>query len=198
MRGIMLGILLMVASSGISAHQPAAHGSPYAGEQRRAITSMADGHVADLLAGRGAGLAKAAELNGVPGPAHILEMKAEIALTAEQERQVAALHRRMQAEAAALGKRLVDLEAELDAAFAAGPVTRERLRDLLSAIAEVQRDLRFVHLAAHLETPAILTAGQIDTYNRLRGYGPAAADPCAAPPAGHDPALWRRHNNCPE
>jgi hypothetical protein len=36
--------------------------------------------------------------------------------------------------------------------------------------AETRGDLRFVHLATHLETPAVLSLDQIKIYNRLRGY----------------------------
>ncbi|WP_316979869.1 hypothetical protein [Shumkonia mesophila] len=194
MRTAIVVTFLAIASSVVSASEPARHTSPYQGEEKRAVKSLADSEVADLLAGRGAGFAKAAELNGVPGPAHLLEMKREIALTAGQEAEIEAVRQRMQAEAVELGRRLVALEAQLDAAFATATATKEALGDLLTAIASVERNLRFAHLAAHLETPAILTPGQILAYNRLRGY--AAADPCAAPPPGHDPALWRRHNHC--
>lgn len=196
MRMTMLATVVAMASSLVSAREPAGHASPYHGQERRAVKSLADEEIADLLAGRGAGFAKAAELNGVPGPLHLLEMKTEIALSAEQERRIEALFQTMREEARALGRRLVDLEAELNGAFADGQVTPPRLRQLLSDIAEVQRDLRYVHLAAHLEPPAILTAEQIRAYNRLRGYA-AAADPCAAPPAGHDAAHRRHHNACP-
>jgi hypothetical protein len=185
-----------MASSVVAASEPARHASPYQGQERRAVKSLADSQVADLLAGRGAGYAKAAELNGVPGPAHLLEMKTEIALSAGQEAEIEALRQRMQAEAVDLGRRLVALEAQLDAAFATATATKEALGDLLSAIASVERNLRFAHLAAHLETPAILTPEQIQAYNDLRGYA-AAADPCANPPAGHDAARWRQHNSCP-
>jgi Spy/CpxP family protein refolding chaperone len=196
MRTAIVVTFLMIASSVVWASEAARHASPYQGQERRAVKSLAEAEVADLLAGRGAGFAKAAELNGVPGPAHLLEMKTEIALTAQQEARIEAVRKRMQAEAVALGRRLVDLETELNAAFAAGTATKEGLGDLLTAIASVERDLRFAHLAAHLETPAIVTPEQILTYNRLRGYA-TAADPCAQPPAGHDPARWRQHNNCP-
>jgi len=195
-RMTMLATVLALASSGVWAHEPVGHASPYHGQEGRAVKSLADEEIADLLAGRGAGFAKAAELNGVPGPLHLLEMKDEIALSAQQERRIEALFREMRENARTLGRRLVDLEAELNDAFAAGTATPPRLRELLSSIAEVERDLRYVHLAAHLETPAILSPDQIRNYNRLRGYG-AAADPCAAPPAGHDPARWRLHNRCP-
>lgn len=198
MRTAIVVTFLAIASSVVSASEPAHHASPYQGQERRAIKSLADSEVADLLAGRGAGYAKAAELNGVPGPAHVLEMKKEIALSAGQEAEIEAVRKRMQAEAATLGRRLVALEAKLNAAFATSTATRERLGRLLDAIASVESDLRFAHLAAHLETPAILTPEQIQAYNELRGYGPAATDPCANPPAGHDAARWRQHNNCPK
>lgn len=196
MRTAIVVTFLAMASSMVSASEPGHHASPYQGQERRAIKSLADAEVADLLAGRGAGYAKAAELNGVPGPAHLLEMKREIALTAAQEAEIETVRARMQAEAAELGRRLVALEADLNAAFAAGTATKEGLRERLAAIASVERDLRFAHLAAHLETPSILTAGQIRAYNELRGFA-QASDPCANPPAGHDAALWRRHNACP-
>ena len=170
------------------------HVSPYAGQETRPIKSLSAERVADLLAGRGAGYAKAAELNGMPGPAHVLEMKDAIALTANQERRVRAIHGRMEKEARALGARRVALEAELNDGFASARVTPDVLRSLLDRIARIESDLRFVHLAAHLETPEILTADQIRTYNRLRGY---STDPCGSVPDGHDAELWKRHNDCP-
>ena len=47
--------------------------SPYAGMQTRAIKALSDQQIADLRAGRGMGMALPAELNGYPGPAHVLE-----------------------------------------------------------------------------------------------------------------------------
>jgi hypothetical protein len=41
----------------------------------------------------------------------------------------------------------------------------------------------------------MVTADQIDEYNRLRGY--FSDDPCANIPVGHDPQMWKMHNNCP-
>jgi hypothetical protein len=46
--------------------------TPYAGMQTRPIKALSEQQVADLQAGRGMGLALAAELNGYPGPAHVL------------------------------------------------------------------------------------------------------------------------------
>ena len=64
------------------------------------------------------------------------------------------------------------------------------------ALAEIEQSrqaLRYVHLAAHLTTPPLLTQAQVRRYNELRGYG---QDPCSDVPAGHDPVMWRQHNGC--
>ena len=48
--------------------------APYAGQQARAIKSLSDEDIAALLKGEGMGMAAAAELNGYPGPAHVLQL----------------------------------------------------------------------------------------------------------------------------
>jgi hypothetical protein len=85
----------------------------------------------------------------------------------------------MSAVAKPLGIEIVTAEQRLDRAFASGSIDRDTLRAQTAAIAELQGKLRAVHLAAHLETRALLTPDQIARYDALRGYGGAA-------PAGHD------------
>jgi hypothetical protein len=58
--------------------------APYAGMQTRSIKALSDQHIADLRAGRGMGLALAAELNGYPGPSHLLELADKIGLSDAQ------------------------------------------------------------------------------------------------------------------
>jgi len=147
---------------------------PYAGQQTRAIKSLSAQDVDDLNNGRGWGLAKAAELNGVPGPTHLLEMKDKIGLSGEQTATIEKLFAEMKNAAVPLGKRLIELERSLNAAFAANNLDEKRLRVMLGEIGKVRTELRFVHLATHLKTPPVLTAHQIKTYNRLRGYDGAA------------------------
>ena len=53
---------------------------PYAGFNMRPIKALSDQQIADLRAGRGMGLALAAELNGYPGPSHVLELAKSLAL----------------------------------------------------------------------------------------------------------------------
>ena len=169
------------------------HKSPYAGEHTRPIKSLSADDLAELGRGGGWGLARAAELNGMPGPAHLLELKDELPLAAEQVAAIVAIFERMRAEAIAGGQRLVAAERALEAAFAGRTVDERSLRTLLSEVGRARTSLRFTHLAAHLETLPLLTESQIARYNVLRGY---AGDPCASPPKGHDAEMWRKHNGC--
>lgn len=171
------------------------HGhSPYAGMEMREIKSLSEADIADLRRGAGWGLALPAELNGVPGPAHLLELKEEISLTPAQVTALEAIFAEMQADARAAGERFIAAEAAIEAAFREGNLTPDRLRALIDASAEARAELRFIHLTRHLETSPLLTSEQIARYSELRGYD--AGDPCANVPHGHDPAMWRRHNNC--
>jgi len=169
--------------------------SNYIGQEKRDIKSLSESDIEELENGKGWGLAKAAELNGVPGPAHLLEMKTEIGLSQEQIGQIEILYQNMQQQAIPLGIKLIEYERELNSIFANRTITEEVLRGLLQKIAQVQEQLRYVHLSTHLKTPDILTAEQIDLYNNLRGY--LSDDPCKNIPEGHDPEMWKRHNNCP-
>jgi Spy/CpxP family protein refolding chaperone len=197
MRPFALAFALALSAASGAAAQHAGHApaAPYAGQQTRTVTSFSEEDLAELRRGGGWGLAKPAELNGWPGPAHLLELARELDLSAEQQARIRELFEAMQRQAVAAGARLIEAEAALDAAFRERRVTRDRLESLLAEAEAARRALRFVHLAAHLEMPALLTPAQIARYEVLRGY---RGDVCAGgPPAGHDPALWRRHTGCP-
>ncbi len=73
---LILTIVLLPLSVYSASHDT--HRSKYAGEENREIKSLSADDIDELRNGGGWGLAKAAELNGVPGPAHLLEMKKEI------------------------------------------------------------------------------------------------------------------------
>ena len=186
--------LLGVVPALASAQTHHGHGaSRYAGEEGRAIKSLSEDDMAELRRGGGWGFAKAAELNGVPGPAHLLELKDEIPLNAKQVAAVEVIFKRMQRDAIAEGERLIALEQELETLFRERRVTDENLRQKLEQIEASRGRLRYVHLSAHLTTPALLSREQIERHIKLRGYGD---DPCANVPAGYDAKMWRRHNNC--
>src|SRR5215216_2241767 len=61
-------------NQGHSPAVPAATASPYAGLQARPLKALSEAQIADLRAGRGMTLALAAELNGYPGPLHVIEL----------------------------------------------------------------------------------------------------------------------------
>jgi len=160
----------LLACTLVSLSLSAAGQSPYVGETSRAIKSLSGNDVADYLAGNGMGLAKAAELNGYPGPAHVLALAEPLALTDPQRADTQAVFARMQAEARALGERLIAEERALDRAFADHTVTPDALAAATASIAALQGRLRDVHLRAHLEQVRILTPGQVARYASLRGY----------------------------
>lgn len=191
---IIFLILMLIPVSTFSAADHS-HKSKYAGEEKREIKSLSETDIEELKNGKGWGLAKAAELNGVPGPIHLLEMKEEIDLSAEQIRAIEEIYKKMQQDAIPLGLELIELEKELNDHFANRTITEELLRGLLETIARVYGRLRYVHLSAHLKTPDILKSEQIARYNKLRGY--SSDNPCENIPQGHDPAMWKKHHNCP-
>jgi hypothetical protein len=117
------------------------------------------------------GMAKAAELNGYPGPIHVLTLARELDLAGKQRELVQAIYDRMSAAAKPLGTALVEHERVLDRSFAKGEITPDRLAAATAAIGELAGRLRSVHLAAHLETRALLNPKRITRYQQLRGYG---------------------------
>jgi hypothetical protein len=147
---------------------------PYAGMQTRSVKSLSDEQIADLRTGRGMGLALTAELNGYPGPSHVLEHADALQLTDAQRAGVRRLFETMQAEAIAIGQQLLEQEASLDRQFADRSITADRLAAAIAAIGAVQARLRATHLKYHLLTPAILTDSQVQRYAELRGYASGA------------------------
>ena len=192
-KSLMTVLALMIASTAYAA-ETHKHVSPYKGQEARQIKSLSTADIEELSKGGGWGFAKAAELNGVPGPAHLLEMKDVIPLRSEQVEAITTLFRDMKAAAQAKGEALIALERALDRRFREGPITEEALEELLTEIGEVRSALRFIHLKTHLKTPGILSPSQIRRYNQLRGY--ATTGLCDAVPDGHDAERWRRHNRC--
>jgi hypothetical protein len=77
--------------------------TPYAGMQTRSIKALSQQQLSDLGAGRGMGMALAAELNGYPGPSHVLELADKLDLTTDQRGRVKALFDAMKAEALTIG-----------------------------------------------------------------------------------------------
>jgi hypothetical protein len=147
--------------------------SPYAGEQSRSIKALSQEDVAEYIDGKGMGFAKAAELNGYPGPAHVLELADKLALTPAQKARTEEIFGRMRMRARELGARLIEAERKLDELFASKSVSHQSLETSVNAIAAIQSELRATHLQAHLDQTEILSAAQKSEYAQLRGYADA-------------------------
>src|SRR3979411_2420226 len=163
---IWISAALLLASAAAANAQ-----TPYAGMQTRPIKALSEQQMADRRAGRGMGLALAAELNGYPGPVHVLELADKLNLSADQRASIQRLFDAMKAEAEPLGSKLIEQEADLDKQFAGRTVTPDSLRASTAAGAAPQGALRETHLKYHLSTVAVLSPGQMQRYAELRGYG---------------------------
>lgn len=167
----MRPLLLLAATLVVTCNAASAQSSqPYAGLEQRPIKALSHQQIDDLRAGRGMGLALAAELNGYPGPSHVLELGDRLDLTSDQRVQVRYLFDAMKQETVALGNKLVAQERELDDLFSARAVTSESLKAAISAISETQGQLRESHLKYHLSTADLLNQSQMQRYAELRGY----------------------------
>jgi Spy/CpxP family protein refolding chaperone len=165
---------------------PLGHASPYTGQQGRDIKSLSPEEIKAYTEGQGFGFAKAAELNGYPGPMHTLELAAELDLTEAQRAQSQALLLLHKAEARVLGTQLLEAERALDKAFASQGIDAQTLATLTRDAGAKLAQLRAAHLQTHLAQTALLTPQQIARYKALRGYDTAAlATPDMAPPQHH-------------
>ncbi len=157
--------------------------SPYAGQEQRAIKSMSEQEVTGLLAGAGAGFARAAELNGYPGPMHVLELADRLALTADQRAATQSLMTQHKTRARTIGEQLVDAERDLDKLFA------QRAADVVAVDAATRRvgllqaDLRAEHLKTHVAQTSLLNSDQIRMYSVLRGYTRGGVEQLTRQPA---------------
>lgn len=197
---LLVGVLFMQSVVVGAAAETAHTHSPYAGQETRAIKALSPADVEGLQQGEGTpfgGMAKPAELNGYPGPRHVLDAfeAGQLALTDEQQQQIKSLYQSMQKEAIALGTQLIEIETELDDAFTHKTINENALQEKVKASADLYGQLRIAHLKYHLAMVDILSEQQVAAYNQLRGY--TAGNPCENIPEGHNPFLWKLHNNCP-
>lgn len=167
----MMRLVLPVLFAGAFASPVLAqHHAPYAGHQHRQVKALSEQQVADLRAGRGMSLALAGELNGYPGPLHVLELSDQLSLSLEQRKKMEELFSAMKREATALGETLIAREANLDRAFASRQISDATLTAMTAHIGSAQGELRAVHLKYHLRTAELLSVDQREKYAALRGY----------------------------
>jgi Spy/CpxP family protein refolding chaperone len=177
----LISFCILVVSSGAGMAQDIGHHStpqpsanqqatPYAGQQDRAIKSLSAQDAQDWLDGKGMSLAKAAELNGYPGPMHTLELAAPLQLSDAQRDASKQLMMTHKDEVRRLGADLVQAERALDQAFVKRSIDQTNLKAMTQRIGELQAAIRESHLRTHLLQTAILTSKQVAQYITLRGY----------------------------
>ena len=171
-------IAIALASTGVAFAQHSTHEpvSSYASMMSRDIKALSSEQVADLREGKGMGASLPAELNGVPGPLHVLQLAGQLGVTPEQRAALQRITDDMKASAQQLGQQVIDAEAELDRVFRTGTAEEAVIRQLTTRIAALQGRLRAVHLVAHLRTQQLLSRDQIARYAVARGYAQAPAE----------------------
>jgi hypothetical protein len=161
--------LLLIAAFALPAFAQHHH-SPYAGHEQRDIKALSNDEVKQYLSGAGMGYARAAELNGFPGPMHVLELADLLELTPEQRSATQRLMDRHKADARAIGARRIAAERHLDMLFMHGGVGQKELAESVLATARIEGEYRLSHLETHREMRAQLSDRQVARYNELRGY----------------------------
>jgi Spy/CpxP family protein refolding chaperone len=170
---VVLVLSLGVAGATFAQHQ---HQSGYTGMESRDIKALSSEQIADLREGRGMGASLPAELNGFPGPMHVLQLKDQLSVTAEQQAALERITVEMKASAQRLGQQVIAAEGALDQVFRAGAPDEAAVRDATSRIASLNAELRAVHLVAHLRTRRLLSDPQVMAYNQARGYAAPASN----------------------
>lgn len=134
------------------------------------IRSLAPDEIDQIRHGEGAGFALPAELNGLPGPRHVLDLDHELHLSHEQRMQVQHIYDEMWTAVVPAGEAYLAAVEALEQDIRKGSVTEETLAERVADVYRLEGELATAHLVAHLRTAEILTAEQIDQYQRLRGY----------------------------
>lgn len=170
---VVLSLLVLVAAGPAASLAQTHHTrSPYAGQfpPSAPIRALSAEEIRQIAAGEGAGLAKAAELNGVPGPRHVLDMASGLELTPAQRTKIQVIYDDMHARAVIAGKGYLSAQEGLERDFRAHRLTTATLAKRVAEVNRMRGVLETVHLAAHLATATVLTPHQIMHYNKMRGY----------------------------
>lgn len=123
---------------------------------------------AALEGSEGAGMALYAEMNGYPGPKHIIELQDQLRLSDDQLKEVQALFDEMHEAARSKGEEIIAEEEKLHALFAGRTATESNVKALAMSIGRLRGELRAVHLMAHVQAERVLTNEQKASYVELR------------------------------
>jgi Spy/CpxP family protein refolding chaperone len=166
---------LLAAALAFAAVSSHAQHAGYAGQERRDIKALSAEEVTQYLSGAGMGYAKAAELNGFPGPMHALELSDRLQLSDGQRAAIQRLMDEHKADARAIGVKLVEAEGAVEQLFRNGDVDPVVLAQGVRNAAALQGEYRLAHLETHRRMRALLTEEQVKRYDALRGYSSEGA-----------------------
>jgi hypothetical protein len=148
---------------------PAAAGAAATAHDRPLATGeLAPALRAALARGDGVGLAKPAEVNGFPGPRHVLDLADALELDAAQRTASAAIYQRMHERARGLGAEYIAAWDALNELWRGVRVDAAELRRRTTELGRLEGELRAVHLDAHREQAALLSTEQRRRYATLR------------------------------
>jgi hypothetical protein len=175
----LIALLPLIGQAESGGPVPAGVVPPHVGALSPEIPGLGADEIAGLRRGDGAGQARVAEVQGYPGPMHVLQASdaGQLFLSADQIVRVREIHQAMAREARRLGIRVLDAEQDLAHALRSGAIEEASLQTRVDHIAALRGELRAVHLRAHLRTRALLDPGQLARYAELRGYAPAGGQP---------------------
>lgn len=163
-----IGVFAIASTSAPAQHAHKA--SPYAHARSAEVSSLTPDEVRELRNGEGMGLARAAELNRFPGPRHLLDLRSELDLDHAQIGRIEAIHEKMRTRAIAKGEDILEAELHLANLFASGRPAAADVRRITGHLGIMRGELQAIHLIAHIESTRELRSGQIEDYDRLRGY----------------------------
>lgn len=140
-----------------------------------AATIVSHDDVQAYLTAKGMGMARAAEIDGVPGPFHALAMAHELGLTPDQLARTQQVFDRMEARSSTIGRQIIEQERLLDQQLSDPRVSAVQREAALQRVGQLHRALRQVHQEAHAAQRSILSAQQITQYRELRTQAAAVA-----------------------
>ena len=166
---------LFAQSSSHSGHVTNNTISKYTGQENRIIKSLSPEDIESLQTGTGdafGGMAKLAELNGYPGPRHVLDLANELELNNKQKANISTIYDNMKKKAVDLGQEILNIEKIANEGFMNKTITDYQMKQLIFKSSQIYGQLRYTHLITHLKILDILTPEQVNLYNNLRGYSP--------------------------
>src|SRR5688572_28076959 len=134
----------------------------------RRVKALSVQQIKEYLAWADMGYSKAAEIYDFPGPAHVLRLADEMALTAEQRTAAQDLLRQHKAQAREIGARFVDAECDLEMLFRLRKVQPAGLASAVRQLDRVESQYRLLHLETNRRMHALLSEKQVARYAELR------------------------------